>query len=172
MKIKKILTISTLCSGLIIAGSAFADDHGDDEAKAPGSGPNPFTDCGIGAALFPNSNVGAVTSNVIWDAGTTAVTSATASPETCSGKNVAAAEFILETYDSLAEETAKGSGEHLATLLDLLETTPESRDQIIADIRSKVAGVVASDSYAEKSQVQKASDYYAIVSQSAAKHSS
>ena len=35
---------------------------------------NPYTDCGIGAALFPNTNWAAVTSNVIWDAGTTAVT--------------------------------------------------------------------------------------------------
>ncbi len=47
--------------------------------KAPGSGPNPFSDCGIGAALFKDTKWAAVSSNVIWDIGTTAVTSATAS---------------------------------------------------------------------------------------------
>ena len=46
---------------------------------------NPYTDCGIGAALFPNTNWAAVTSNATWDAGTTAVISATASEDTCSG---------------------------------------------------------------------------------------
>src|SRR5688572_5993856 len=45
-------------------------------SKAPGAGPNPFSDCGIGAALFPKTGWAAVTSNVIWDIGTTALTSA------------------------------------------------------------------------------------------------
>ena len=51
---------------------------------------NPYVDCGIGAALFPNTDWAAVTSNVIWDAGTTALISATASEDTCSGGDVSA----------------------------------------------------------------------------------
>ena len=70
-------------------------------ADAPGSGPNPFSDCGIGAALFPETKWAAVTSNVIWDVGTTAVASATMSPQTCSGKQAKTAAFIYHTYDSL-----------------------------------------------------------------------
>ena len=35
--------------------------------KTAGSGPNPYTDCGIGAALFSDTHWAAVTSNVIWD---------------------------------------------------------------------------------------------------------
>ena len=91
MKMNKLSCIAlTLFAGISIAPVSMANDQA-------GSGPNPFTDCGIGAALFPDTHWAAVTSNVIWDVGTTALTSATASPETCSGAKVEAAMFINET---------------------------------------------------------------------------
>jgi len=149
----------------IIAASAIISFGVTAEEKQVGTVPNPFTDCGIGAALFPNTHWAAVTSNVIWDIGTTAVTSATASPETCSAKNVQAAAFIYESYNNLAEETAKGSGEHLASLLNILETSENNRENIISKVRSGMADFVSSPDYVKLDQVQKASAYYNLVYQ-------
>ena len=125
-----------------------------------GSGPNPFVDCGIGAALFPNTHWAAVTSNVIWDIGTTAVISATASPETCSGKNAQAAIFIRDTYPTLIEDTARGEGEHLTALLEIYGCSSESRTDISQSVRSAVSEKVSADNYSKKDRLQKASDYY------------
>ena len=53
-------------------GTAFAE-------KKQGSGPNPYVECGIGAAIFPEVHWAAATSNVTWDLGSTALTSAISS---------------------------------------------------------------------------------------------
>jgi hypothetical protein len=143
--------------GIIVGFSASAAD------KAPGSGPNPFSDCGIGAALFTDIKWAAVTSNVIWDLGTTAVTSATASPETCSGNRLAAAIFIKDTYDLLAEETAKGKGEHLTAALNLFECAVVHQDEAAVLIRNEMAAFVATSGYSEKSTLDKAAGFYSIV---------
>jgi len=127
------------------------------------AGPNPYKDCGIGAALFSNTSWAAVTSNVIWDLGSTAITSATASPETCNGTNVQAAIFIKDTYESLAEETAKGEGEHLATLLNIYSCSTQARPSIIGEIRTNMSQNVSSSAYDSTSHMDKASNYYSIV---------
>lgn len=132
-------------------------------SKAPGSGPNPFSDCGIGAALFSDTKWAAVTSNVIWDVGTTAVTSATASPETCSGKQVAAAAFINNTYEELAEQTARGEGEHLSALMNIFECGATQQGRAISATREAMAEVVAQPHYATQDRTQKASRFYEVV---------
>lgn len=131
-----------------------------------GSGPNPFVDCGIGGALFPNTAWAAVSSNTIWDVGSTALTSATASPETCNGKDVEAAAFILDTYDSLAEETAQGSGDHITAMLNILEVDSADHGKAISSIRAGMASVVADGSYDQLDRVGKATVYYNLVNQS------
>lgn len=123
-------------------------------------GPNPYSDCGIGAALFPTHAVGATISNVIWDLGTTAITSATASPETCNGGNAQAALFILEAYDALAEETSRGAGENLDALLSMLEVNQDARNGVILSVRSNVAEIISTDAYETASATEKASLYY------------
>lgn len=133
------------------------------QATLAQQGPNPYSDCGIGAAIFPDNNVGAVISNVIWDMGTTALTSATASPETCSGKNVQAAAFIYETYDLLVEETARGEGEHLSVLLNILEVSAANKDQVVSKLRQKMASHVSVSTYAAQEKVDKAQQYYNAV---------
>lgn len=133
------------------------------QTKPTGSGPNPFADCGIGAALFSETKWAAVTSNVIWDIGTTAVISATASPETCSGKQVAAALFVRDTYDKLVEEAAIGTGEHLISVLSILECSHKHHDAAIVKVRSGMADVVAKPGYVNQSRIEKASDLYNIV---------
>lgn len=128
--------------------------------KPAGSGPNPFVDCGIGAALFPETHWAAVTSNVIWDIGTTAVTSATMSPETCSGKNMQAALFINDTYETLAEETAKGSGEHLSALMGIMECDASRQTAAIQRTRANMASQVSAEGFESLSHTEKAAGFY------------
>lgn len=131
--------------------------------KAPGSGPNPYRDCGIGASLFSNTGWAAVTSNVIWDLGLTALTSATSSPQTCNGKQSKVAQFIADTYVSVVDETARGSGEHLTAMLELYECKVESHGDIVAAIRGEVGQGVAAPTYAAFTLNEKAEQYYLIV---------
>lgn len=156
------MKLKTLVTGMVLA-AALPNLALADEKKAVGTGPNPFSDCGIGAALFPGHKVLAVTSNVIWDIGTTAVTSATASPETCSGKSATAAKFILDSYESLAEETARGEGEHLAALLNILEVKDADRAAVISSLRTQMAQQVSAADYTSTDKLQKSSDYYTSV---------
>tara|TARA_R110000782_G_scaffold78327_1_gene156201 strand:+ start:535 stop:1035 length:501 start_codon:yes stop_codon:yes gene_type:complete len=158
MKIK-FLVAATVIACVSVSAPALAQN------KAPGSGPNPFVDCGIGAALFPNTGWAAVTSNVIWDIGTTAVTSATMSPETCSGKNLAAALFINDTYENLAEETAKGEGEHLTTLLNILECDSARHPAAITSARASLSGQVSAEGFEAKSHTEKASGLFNAMDQ-------
>jgi hypothetical protein len=125
----------------------------------PGSGPNPFSDCGIGAALFEN-NVLATISNILWDLGTTGVTSATASPETCNGKTVETAQFIIENYNQLAEETARGNGDYLTGLLDIAEVAEVERADVVAGLRAHMASVTAQPEHAKASLVEKSTALY------------
>lgn len=145
----------------IFSVNALAND------KAVGSGANPFTDCGIGAALFPTTPLGAVLSNTFWDAGTTALTSATASPETCNAKAVAAAAFINETYENLLDETASGHGEHLSAMLEVFGCSSSEKSIAINEIRKNMKDQVKSDSFKENTRLQNASNYYDTASAAA-----
>lgn len=137
--------------------------------KTPGSGPNPYVDCGIGAALFQDTHWAAVTSNVIWDLGSTAMTSATSSPETCSRKKVAAAVFINDTYEKLAEETSRGEGEHLTTVMNIMECSAVERSAAIQATRASMGVVVSQPGYAGQARTEKAAQFFNAV-QSAAKN--
>jgi hypothetical protein len=160
----KLLTTLTLAAlSLGFTGTVAAE-----ESRATGSGPNPYSDCGIGAALFSETAWAAVTSNVIWDLGITAITSATASPQTCSGKKVKTAQLIGTSYEALAQETAAGSGRHLATLMTIQEC-PQARQQAAIDeMRGQLAKVVADGAYTSQSRQQKATDMYFISEQASA----
>lgn len=131
------------------------------EGKA-GSGPNPYVDCGIGAALFPNTNWAAVSSNVIWDIGTTAVISATASPETCEGKDVVAALFIRDTYNELVESAATGSNAHVTALFDIFSCDSTQLPTAIESFRAGVADVVSEPTYSEQASLEKAAQVFQV----------
>ncbi len=134
-------------------------------AGEAGSGPNPYVDCGIGGALFPDTHWAAISSNVIWDVGTTAVVSATASPETCNGKSVEIAEFINRTYDNLIEDTAKGEGEYVTAVFDIYGCNSKSQSAMISDLRGIVAAGISSPNYNEKTQLEKSELFYNNVNQ-------
>lgn len=152
--------ISAASAVLLVLGCSAAVSAQEKEA---GSGPSPYRDCGIGAALFPDTHWAAVTSNVIWDIGTTAVTSATMSPETCSGAAVQAARFINDTYDSVVEETAKGEGDHLIALLEIYGCDSSVHSDIVDAIRPEVGAAVIDESYTSMTHLQKAEQYFQLV---------
>jgi hypothetical protein len=102
------------------------------------AGPNPFKDCGIGAALFENTPWAAVLSNTIWDAGSTAVTSATASPETCNNSNpeVKTSVFILENFESVEQDFVEGQGEYVAKLGDVMGCSVDETTKMVNEVRN------------------------------------
>lgn len=152
--------VSLVAAGVVVLASsgAIADD-----AKAAGSGPSPFVDCGIGAALFPDTDWAAITSNVIWDIGTTAVISATASPETCSGAPAQAANFINDAYDNVLEDTARGDGEYLVALLEIYGCSSEVQSDVVAAIREDIGANIEAEGYAKMPTVEKAELYFNVI---------
>ena len=124
---------------------------------------NPWTECGIGAMVFSSTPWAAAISNVIWDFGTTAVTSAGTSKHTCEGRHVAAAYFINETYANLEEETIKGDGQHVSAVLNIMGCNSAAHEGIIGSVRSELGNSMSAASYNEKSTQEKAQDYYNIL---------
>lgn len=165
MNARKFITVAALCLTSIAAAPAFAD--GD---KTPGSGPNPYSECGIGAALFPDTNWAAVTSNVIWDLGSTAVTSATMSPNTCSGKKVKAALFIRDTRDQLVEDAARGEGAHLAAAMELFGCNAAARNEMVQAVRYDLGTAVTSTDYSARPALDKSAVIFNIFEGAASQH--
>ncbi|MCG5514674.1 MULTISPECIES: DUF3015 family protein, partial [unclassified Ectothiorhodospira] len=106
--------------------------------------------------------------NVIWDSGTTAVTSATLSPQTCSSKEIEVARFVDETYEQLAMETAMGEGEHLTAALGLMSCDAVASQGVVTQLRSDLQQASASVGYAGQAHADQAYQYYDSLIQAAA----
>jgi hypothetical protein len=159
-----ILKLSAL-TFVMVPFVAFADaapktDTAPKAEKTQGSGPNPYVECGIGAALFPTTNWAAVTSNAIWDLGSTAITSAISSPETCSAKKMKTAKLILETLPELEKDVAAGEGKYITALLATAGCDASSKGAITANMRSSYATMVSAGDYADKSRIDRAASFY------------
>lgn len=144
---------------LTLSTTTFANDHQGDI--------NPWQHCGIGAAIFDDNTTAAAISNVIWDSGTTAVTSATISPETCESEEVKVAQFIDETYDQLAMEAAIGEGEHLTAALGLVGCDANNSASV-SQLRNDLSTFSADTSYSSMSHEDKAYRFYNSLNQAAA----
>jgi Protein of unknown function (DUF3015) len=155
----KVIVATVLFSLAAVSTTASAADA----PAAPKKDLNPWTDCGIGAMIFSEYPVAAVISNVIWDLGTTAVTSNMASQNTCSGKNAKAAMFIGTTYANLEEETVKGNGQHVSAMLNIMNCDASAHANIISAVRADFVKTLSSDSYSEKAKLAKAEAYYDVV---------
>lgn len=152
---KRLLT-ATFFLTLMVTTAALADENEKKRAK-----PNPWLDCGIGALIFPDDEheTIAAISNIIVDLGSTAVTSATSSPDTCNGtSNVELALFIQRTYPTLEAELAKGRGENLKALAGLVETSKEN--QFIALLREEMAVKYAEADFAASDDQSKMEALY------------
>jgi len=117
---------------------------------------NIYKECGLGAMIFEESRTMAAISNIIWDLGTTAISSNISSEENCNGAKAKVAAFISTSYDDLELEIASGEGKYVDTL-----ATMTSKD--ISEIRAEFAEVVASNEYAELDKAKKVEKLYNIV---------
>ncbi len=147
---KRLIAISTVCAALAVPSVLLA------ETKQI----NPWQHCGVGAGIFDENTTAAAISNVIWDSGSTAITSATMSPEMCSSKDLQVAEFIQTTYNALIVETAAGAGQHLNALLDLQGVAVNDRESVVSRLREDLHTHVSDESHLELSHSDKAFQMY------------
>ena len=129
----KKLTISALVASTLLAGNAIAEEK---------PTINPWKHCGIGAMIFDDNGTAAAISNIIWDLGTTAVSSKVSSEDSCEGKEIKTAQFIQDNYDQVIEETSQGAGTHLTAMLNMLEVEESQQPQVLKAIRSEIADQV------------------------------
>ncbi|WP_213609697.1 DUF3015 family protein [Pseudoalteromonas sp.] len=125
--IKRCLTAAVLASAFVSMPSQ------------ANSGINPWQQCGLGAMVFPDNGVAAAISNIIWDLGTTAVSSNISSVESCKGANVKTAQFIQQTFPVLEQEIAQGEGEYISAMLNVRGCDVTSHQQIITSVRNDYA---------------------------------
>ncbi len=152
---KKRILLSILTIITVIASPVYAAFENIDNA---------WQECGLGAMVFPDNRVAAAISNVIWDLGTTAVTSASASEDTCKGKkNSAAAKFVNSAYAKIEEDIAKGDGKHMSAALDLFKVSPQKKQIIKVELRQKLAKLHAVPSYEKLTTVTKAQTIYHLL---------
>ena len=123
-----------------------------------GTGPNPYTDCGIGSTF--DNKAGASSSNAIWDLGATALTSASLSPEMCRDRKTESAKLILETLPELEKDVALGGGKYLVALTEVMGCDSVFQDEISANLRIDYAKKVSDITYGNKTDIQRATDMY------------
>lgn len=104
---------------------------------------NAWQECGVGAMVFPDNGAAAAISNITWDLGTTALTSASASEESCEGNSTGIqVQFIKEAYLQIEEDLIKGEGEHLTAFSNLMNCS----DEQVTSIRTQLATDLSSNS--------------------------
>jgi len=128
---------------------------------AEARGPNPWTECGIGALIFSSVDgdagvILAAISNLTWDLGTTGTSSATLSPDTCAGYDATAALFINQQLPSVETELAMGSGEHINAVMDIYQCSDSSQPRLLNDVRSQYGELLKDPAYSDWSHVQQA----------------
>lgn len=168
LQMKKLLTPIVTTLSLTLSASVFAAGVGPNQPA--GSGPNPFSDCGIGAALFKDVEWAAVTSNIIWDLGTTAVTSATVSPQTCTRRNIKAAMMIRDAYARIVEDAARGQGEHLSATIGMFSCEGARQDAVAQTIRVEVRDAVSAPAYKDLKTLEKAGQLFDIIDRATRSH--
>lgn len=127
-----------------------------------------YSECGLGGIFGSavndreTSKIVAVITNVTWDLGTTASTSAYSSESTCANKKVRVANFINQSYEKLEKELAQGEGTYLDALTNLVFEEKAANAEYIAALRAKFATVVAEDGYSKLSRYEKVEKLYSI----------
>lgn len=148
---------------LTILISTFALSANADAGKTPKDEINPFSQCGLGGAIFQKVPVAAMISNVIWDFGLTASTSSISSPETCKGKRMSTAKLILQTLPELERDIALGDGKYLTALTETIDCNGIKQESFNSSLQNKYIDVLSNNSYDSKSTTERASDVYNTV---------
>lgn len=102
-------------SALVFAASALVAASASVQAKEV----NAWKHCGLGAMVFDDNETAAAVSNLIWDLGTTALSSKISSVESCVSPSAETALFIKETFNVLESEVAVGEGDYVNAMLEI-----------------------------------------------------
>lgn len=121
---------------------------------------NIWRECGIGGMLFKKTGWAAITSNIIWDLGTTATSSNASSDDLCEGPTASTASFVNETYANLEEEIAVGQGTHLTAMLNMLGCEGSSHAGIISGVRADLNSQMSQAGYSLNSKSQNAENLF------------
>jgi len=125
-----------------------------------------FTECGLGGIIGSGisdretSKVMAVITNVTWDLGTTATTSALT--DACSNRKVRVANFINQSFEKLEKEIAQGEGKYLDTLANLVNEKKSSTVEYSQKLRSEFFTIVSKKGYDKLSRFEKVEKLYSI----------
>ena len=122
-----------------------------------------YTDCGLGGMIAPTSKGWAVSTNITWDLGTTAISSEISSPGSCMGGQAQTARFINDSYESLERDIARGQGDYLDSLALLVEVSESNKASFINRLRSGFTSYVSNHDYTNQTQFQKSKNLYDIV---------
>ena len=141
---------------LMCAAVAFTSSN----SLANAQGVNPWQECGIGAMVFPDNGAASAISNIVWDLGTTAVSTALSSPDQCQGATVQVAAFVSRGYDHIARETVVGDGEYLRTLMGGINCDPAIQPALLADVRDGFAAQLQDADFLAKDGSGKAEAYF------------
>jgi len=150
----KSLRFVLIASSFLAATPGFASDREFAEI---------YTDCGLGALIAPRSDAVAAVTNVTWDSGTTAISSDSSSPESCKGGKETAAAFILDAYPSLEADLARGSGEHLATLIHIAGCQRAVEPDVAAALRADFSGVASEEAYTLRTRYENAERLFDVL---------
>ena len=121
-----------------------------------------YVECGLGAVIAPDTAWVAVSTNITWDLGTTAVLSELSSPESCSGSSSRSAAFIHEGYAPLVMDLAQGQGDHLTALMSIPGCDAAVQPELADALRGDFAQMVGQSDYSEMNQMQKSEGLYNI----------
>lgn len=124
-----------------------------------------LTECGIGAIISPSNETIAITTNVTWDLGTTAVSSNVSSADTCKGGTKKVAQLIQHAYPQLTADIAKGQGENLEALTLAAQCDHSASAQFKTQVRYQFGQVAAQAQ--GKTQMDKNEALYGIVQNTA-----
>ena len=115
--------------------------------------------------LFPNSKHSAlaVITNIVWDWGTTAISSNLSSPDSCLGGKNKMAAFIFQSYDSIEQDLASGSGEYLDTLVALVGDESQDKQEFVTTLRKDFTEIVEASMYTNRTRYEKAEALYNLV---------
>jgi hypothetical protein len=149
----KKITLAVLSSAMFFGSSVYAQDRTLGQI---------YTECGLGGIIgsaFDNQetrHLVAISTNVTWDWGTTAISSNVSSPASCAGGEVKTAALIIQTYPQLENDIAMGEGVHLTSLLNAAGCATESHAAITNNLRADFASSVSADDYTSQTRFEQA----------------
>lgn len=121
---------------------------------------NIWRECGIGGMIFKDTGWAAITSNIIWDLGTTATSSNASSDDLCEGSTASTAKFINASFANLEEEVASGKGSHLTAMLNMLGCEKAKHQKVISALRSDLFSQMSDANYSSQPKTVSAENFF------------